>query len=391
MKKQMWLGTLLGAFTNLFGSFAVVSKNRIFNGKPIAGIDVFGKLAWLIFIVWFLPLVFTYVGTKIKNTTRKNLAFSLISLIAIFLLIINSIYLERVAYRFDQLFGNASRVSPGYSFWLVLLSSYIILDSALKNVNRSFLSNLIRNLFWISFVILILTGSLNHVSVLKEYFNNKDKFDAEIIRHIALSLGSTLIALFIGVVFGYVAFKKKGLERPIFTFLNTLQVIPTLSFVGLIMPPLSYIGERFKMAQAFGIKGIGWAPAIIVLTAYAIYPICRNMYAALKLIDRDLIEAAEGLGLSKLEIIWKIEIPMALPLLLGGLRVALVQASAGTILAALVGAGGLGVFIFLGLAQTAQDLVLLGVIPIVILTFTYSAVINSLEQILTKAKLVNST
>jgi osmoprotectant transport system permease protein len=389
MTGQIWLGTLLGALTALFGSFAVVSKNRVFIGKPTPGTEVFGGFAYLILMIWFLPAVLTYAGAKIKDTRMKNLAFSLISLIPILLAVVNAIYLENTAYHFDRVYGSASRVSPGYSFWLAILSSYIILDSCLKNISWSFLSNFIRNMFWIAFVILILSGSLNHVSVLKEYFNNKDKFNAELSRHITLSFGSTIAALFIGFFLGYIASKRKSLERPVFTFLNTLQVIPTLSFIGLIMPPLGYIGERFEAAAALGIKGIGWAPAVIVLTAYALYPISRNVYAALKLIDKDLVEAAEGLGLSRLEIIWKIEIPMALPLVLGGLRVALVQASAGTIVAALVGAGGLGVFIFLGLAQTAQDLVLLGVIPIVLLTFAYTAFVNILEQILMRGRLVS--
>ena len=110
---------------------------------------------------------------------------------------------------------------------------------------------------------------------------------------------------------------------------------------------------------------------LIVLTAYAMYPIARNSYTAMTTLDPAVLDAAKGAGMKRVRQLFEVELPIAAPVIRAGLRIALVQTTAGAIIAGLVGGGGLGTFVFLGAAQTATDLILLGTIPIVVMALFF--------------------
>ena len=129
-------------------------------------------------------------------------------------------------------------------------------------------------------------------------------------------------------------------------------------------------------------RGVGWAPVIIVLTAYAMYPIARNSYTAITTLDPAVLDAARGVGMTRSRRLLEVELPMATPVILAGLRVALVQTTAGAIIAGLVGGGGLGTFVFLGAAQTATDLILLGTIPIVVMALFFDRSALAVQRLL---------
>ncbi|MDD4363246.1 MAG: ABC transporter permease subunit, partial [Atribacterota bacterium] len=118
-----------------------------------------------------------------------------------------------------------------------------------------------------------------------------------------------------------------------------------------------------------GIRGVGFTPAFIVLVVYALFPIIHNTIAGLKLVDENLLEIASSMGMKKNQIFWKVQLPLSLPVIMGGIRTAMTQSIGNTILAGLIGGGGLGSIIFLGLAQAAPDLILLGIIPLIIMAF----------------------
>jgi osmoprotectant transport system permease protein len=109
-------------------------------------------------------------------------------------------------------------------------------------------------------------------------------------------------------------------------------------------------------------------PAFIVLVVYALFPIVNNTVAGLKLLDENVLDTAKGMGMSKSQAFFRVELPLAFPVILGGIRTAMTQSIGNTILAGLIGGGGLGSIIFLGLAQSAPDLILLGVIPILLIS-----------------------
>ncbi|NLB19772.1 MAG: ABC transporter permease subunit, partial [Clostridium sp.] len=132
-----------------------------------------------------------------------------------------------------------------------------------------------------------------------------------------------------------------------------------------------------------GVSGIGWAPAFVALTLYTLLPIGRNTLVGFSSVDTNIIEAAQGMGMNKKEVFGKVLLPLALPIILTGIRIATIQTLGGAVVAGLVGGGGLGSFVFLGLGEASPDLVLLGVIPIVFMTLISD---NILKTIISKIR-----
>jgi len=131
------------------------------------------------------------------------------------------------------------------------------------------------------------------------------------------------------------------------------------------MAPLSALAVAVPVLMAIGISGIGLAPAVIALTLYSLLPIVRNTAEGLAQVPVSVVEAAQGMGMTKRQVFWQVEVPLALKVFLSGLRVTVVQAIGLAAVAALIGAGGLGAIMFQGLFSNALDLVLLGALPII--------------------------
>jgi osmoprotectant transport system permease protein len=168
--------------------------------------------------------------------------------------------------------------------------------------------------------------------------------------------------------------------------LNVAQVLPALSFIGLLIVPMGWLGANVAALGAIGVSGIGWAPVFVVLLSYALYPITRNVVTSLKSLDLGVTDAARGMGMKPRQRLLSVELPLSFPVVLAGVRIAAVQTTSAAILAALVGGGGLGQIVFFGVQQTASDLVLLGVIPIVGLALTFDASLRFLEGVVRSAQ-----
>ncbi|MGH7087991.1 MAG: ABC transporter permease, partial [Stellaceae bacterium] len=166
--------------------------------------------------------------------------------------------------------------------------------------------------------------------------------------------------------------------------LNFIETVPSIALFGLLLAPLAALAHAAPSLAALGIHGIGAAPAVIALILYSLLPVVRNTLAALESVDRAVIEAAFGMGLTARQVFWRIELPLGLPVFLAGVRIVLVQAIGLVAVAALIGAGGLGVFVFQGIGQYAVDLVLLGAVPIIALAlaadFAFALAIAGLER-----------
>jgi osmoprotectant transport system permease protein len=145
--------------------------------------------------------------------------------------------------------------------------------------------------------------------------------------------------------------------------LNLLQTVPSVALFGLLIVPLSAMATAVPPLAAIGVGGIGPAPAIIALILYALLPVVRNSMAGIAGVDPAVIEAGRGMGMTGRQLFWRAELPLAAPVLLAGLRIVIVQAIGLAVVAALIGAGGLGSLVFEGLGQYAADLVLLGALP----------------------------
>lgn len=166
--------------------------------------------------------------------------------------------------------------------------------------------------------------------------------------HIFLVFVSTAFAVLVGVPLGILLTRKKSLQTPILGFANIMQTVPSLALFGLLIP-ISFIG-------------IGSTPAIIALALYALLPVIRNTVTGISGIDAKIKEAATAMGMTDWQILRQVELPLAMPVILTGIRVAVVISVGVATIAAVVGAGGLGTYIFRGLRQNNNNLLLAGAI-----------------------------
>ena len=286
--------------------------------------------------------------------------------------------------------GPFARVSPSTGLWILLLAGYVVVFAARRKLkDKRILSSLLVLIPIASFAVLLGSGTLRELAIMKEYANRSDRFLEEMARHLLIAGGAVVAGVIIGVPLGVAANRSPKVEKPVFGVVNFIQTIPSIALFGLLIAPLSYLSRSLPFLRELGITGVGWAPAMIALVLYSLLPIVRNTYSSLKVIPADTVEAARAMGMSRLQVLGKVEIPISLPVVLAGVRTAAVQAVGNTTMAALIGAGGLGVFVFQGLGQTAMDLVLLGALPIVALALIVDSLMQLLIAILTPRGLVS--
>ncbi len=267
-----------------------------------------------------------------------------------------------------------ARTSFGSGFWVMLVTAALILADTLSRAGFAAVTRLLAGAATVlSVAMMIGFGHLDDLSVMKEYANKADVFWLAIGRHIVIVVGALLPTLLIGVPLGVLAFRRTGLGRNVLASLNVIQTIPSIALFGLLMAPLSALALAVPALGAAGISGIGLTPAVIALTLYCLLPIVRNTSEGLAQVPRHVVNAARGMGMTDRQILWQVQVPLALPVFLSGLRVTLVQAIGLAAIAALIGAGGLGSIMFQGLFANALDLVLLGAVPIVVMVVVVDA------------------
>ena len=172
---------------------------------------------------------------------------------------------------------------------------------------------------------------------------------------------------------------------------NIVQTIPSLALFGLLIAPLSALSFAFPVLRDLGIRGVGTAPAVIALVVYSLLPVVRNTYAGLRQSDAAAIDAGRGMGMRRGQVFWRVELPLAAPLILEGVRTAAVQAVGLTTVAALIGAGGLGWFVFQGIGQAAPDQILLGALPVLALALLVDGVMRVVVRLGTPRALRSET
>jgi osmoprotectant transport system permease protein len=273
-----------------------------------------------------------------------------------------------------------SRTALGVGFWTLGAVTWMI---ALDAIDRLHLTTLPRLLLQ-SALLLPLLLSLNEgqdLSIAQEYANQSDIFGPAILRHLQIVLLAVTPALVIGLLLAWRMTKKKSLRQALFPVLSVIQTIPSIALFGLLMAPLAWAAVQLPALGRAGISGVGIAPAVLALFMYALLPIVRSALAGLEQVPADAVNAARAMGMSARQLLWQVELPLAFPVLLIGVRTAVVQTTGMAAVSALVGAGGLGQIMFDGLFSAANELVILGVIPIVLLAIladTFFKVLSSL-------------
>ena len=197
------------------------------------------------------------------------------------------------------------------------------------------------------------------------------QFLAALWRHVALSASALAIAAAIAVPLGVRLADRHRTALVAINAANIGRTLPSLAVLALVMP----------------ILGTGFTPSLFALTLLALPPILINTYTAIRQVDPDIVDAARGMGMTALEIVRKVKLPIALPVISAGVRTAAVQVVSGAVLAAYIGGGGLGDFITAGIAMMALPQLLVGAIPATLLSLGTDALFASVQRALTPAGL----
>jgi osmoprotectant transport system permease protein len=221
------------------------------------------------------------------------------------------------------------------------------------------------------------TGVFDDLSIMREYAVNASRFAREAQRHLGLAFGSLLAAVLVGLPLGVACHRQPRMREAVLAALNFIQTVPSIALFGILMAPLAALAAAVPALATLGVSGIGAAPAVVALFLYALLPIVANTVVGLGRVPPAAVDAARGMGLTGGQVLRQVEFPLALPTILTGIRIVLVQNIGLVTIAALIGGGGLGAFVFQGIGQTAIDLVLLGAIPTVVFAFAAAVVLDA--------------
>jgi osmoprotectant transport system permease protein len=368
---------LIGLAGALLLPFAAFRANRIVPGEPRFILEAlpFGEGLFLALVV-----ALGLMAALLKSPPLLRLAASLFALATL------TILMGRSAAFLTPPDNSFARVSPGAGFWVMGFAFALLAADALT---RQRLAPVWRILILVAVAaalgLLLGSGAWNQVSILKEYASRADAFWREAQTHVLLAFGSVVIATIAGIPLGILCQRVGWLRAGLLNVLNIIQTIPSIALFGLLIAPLAWVAATVPGAAAIGISGIGAAPVMVALFAYSLLPVVANTVAGLQAVPAAANDAARGMGMTDNQRLAAIELPLAFPVILTGIRIVLVQNIGMATIAALIGGGGFGVFVFQGVGQTAMDLVLLGAVPTVALAFAAAVVLDALvEMVSTK-------
>ena len=364
-------------------AFVIVRPNRIVAGTPMFAWEALSSLDFgiLVFLWLSAGLAAFFVFRKELRAWIQAIAGNLI-LFGLFY------FIGSAASGLAASGGQAVRTSIGLGAWLMLFAVQALIVSALPKIDSPLARFTLSVSGLAAIIVLTAAGGLNDISLLKEYAVARDRFSFEFSQHLLLSGAAVAAAVVAGVPLGILAFRSRIFEKPVFLIVDSVQTIPSLALFGIMIVPLSLLSQRYALLRDLGIGGIGWAPALIALALYALLPIARNTFTGLKIIDPAVIEAGRGMGMSRIQLLFSVQVPIATPVILSGIRTSMVQAIGNTTVAALIGAGGFGVFVFQGLGQAVPDLILLGAVPVILLAIVTDKIFELLMRIVSPRGIV---
>ncbi|EMR8944633.1 ABC transporter permease [Yersinia enterocolitica] len=342
-------------------SFVSHAPNRLISGQGISLISLItGPVWWLL-----LPILMLASFAFFKQSTVLYWATVLIAELLLFgLLLLAGATATQLAGGEESLV----RTSLGGGFWLMSgMSILIAIDSLSRAVVNPIWRSMANVLLLLPVVILLATGQLDQLSLLKEYVNRQDVFNDALWQHLQILFATLVPAMLLGIPLGLFCFLSPRFQAAVFSTLNIIQTIPSIALFGLLIAPLAGLAAAIPWLAEHGMSGIGLAPAIVALVLYALLPLVRNVVAGLDAVPDSVVESARGMGMTRSQLFFRVQIPIAMPLIVSGVRIIAVQTVGLAVVAALIGAGGLGAIVFQGLLSSALDLVLLGVIPVVVM------------------------
>lgn len=207
---------------------------------------------------------------------------------------------------------------------------------------------------------------MNKMNFFQFFIYRREAVLEALLRHMQITLMAVGFAILVGVPLGIIITKRKKLANFVINTANIFQTLPSLALFGLIIP----------------ILGIGLVPSIFVLFLYALLPILKNTYIGINSVDSSMIEAGRGMGMTKFQILRMVEIPLSLPVIMAGIRISTVINIGTATIAALIGAGGLGDFIFRGISMNSNNMILTGAVPTALLAISIDYVLGKIEKLL---------
>ena len=205
-----------------------------------------------------------------------------------------------------------------------------------------------------------------------DYFrNNGDQVLRLTLEHIELTLIAVGFAVLVGVPLGILISYFRKASKAVVGGANVVQAIPSMALLGLAIPLL----------------GIGSLPSVVIVILYSLLPIIKNTYTGITSIDKGTLEAAKAIGLTKSQVLTKVQIPLALPVIMAGVRISAVTAVGLMTMAAFIGAGGLGFLIFSGISTTNNAQILAGAIPAAVLALLVDNIFSVVESLVTPISL----
>ncbi|WP_018916243.1 ABC transporter permease [Vreelandella zhanjiangensis] len=352
-----------------------VAANRIVQATGVSAMDAIGWPGVLL-----ASLLIIAVGGLAYQPSRTNY-WAALGVVVLILALMPFGLMVAGHFLIDPELPQA-RLGIGAGYWVLLFILMLcLIELRLKLALRRFWPVVILSsiglVWW-----LCASLWLSDLALIQEFKARDRQFIQAALEHILLVSVAVSISIVVGTLLALLMRRFVKLQKSAFALLNFLQTIPSLALFGLLLAPLAWLAANVPILAQLGVSGIGNTPALIALVAYSLLPMVRNTYIALEEVSPDTLEAASAMGMRASQRFWQVRLPLALPIMLEGVRITTVQAIGLTAVAALIGAGGLGTFIFQGLGQAAMDMVLLGALPILILALVVDAGLGALAEVL---------
>lgn len=343
---------VVGLVAALAFPFLYVTPNRLLSGEPHSPHVVGLALAWVLL-----------AGLGLITVKGSRVAVALLAWILIAGLPLLASFDARVLLLTA---APSARVPLGAGFWLMWLSASLLLLDRLREVRMSG-----RIVAWVALLVTLVAmsaaGAFDTLALVREFHAQRGPFIDALLTHLALAATTLMLALAIGAPLGWWAWRARRTDGTVVGLLAFLQTVPSLALFALLIGPFAWLAHAWPALGALGFGGTGAAPAVFALVLYALLPVVRYTIAGLGAVPADAREAARGLGMSRLQLLSRVQLPLGWPVLLAGLRIVAVQTIGLAAVATLIGAGGLGRFVFLGIGQGANDMVMLGTLAIIAL------------------------
>jgi osmoprotectant transport system permease protein len=343
-------------------SFVVLSPNRIVTGQPLSLLASAGVWAWAVIGASIGCIVASASPVGWRRRTLAPLGAALFGSVVF--------ASGAAASSLTPDPASPARVSFAGGAWLLLVFSSAVWFQGWQQADRVSKTFSLAVGLGLAGAALVF-GGLRDTSLAREYQTRASEFWSLVAGHIALAMSGVGVAMLIGVPAGVMASRSRSVRAVVVPFVGLIQTVPSLALLGLLIGPLA----------AIGLPAIGTFPALIALTLYALLPIVRNTYLGITSVDPAALDAGRGMGMDRAQLTMRVELPLAMPLVLEGVRAALVLIVGITAVMVMGGARNLGIYVFEGWGQQAADLTLLGAVPMVILAILADRGMRAVERV----------